>query len=226
MTTSDTPEIVTLETEPRHRRFQRIASERFNRNLYLPEDIEVPDFELPSEVETNALKSSMRWMREFIMRPHPNLGRTGPVCPFVKPAIDDHLLYFSVNQAQDPMNFKSIYDEMMHYKDIFNTFEPFTGPLSELRVIMFLCPLSHESVLSDPHESKMLKSDMMKEGITVGQFFPTSDVKRMLRDKFFPVQPPVCMYSMRTFIPGDWMFISGEPEWRKIYKDRFGEPKL
>ena len=33
-----------------------------------------------------------QWLNEFLSNPHMELGRTGAVCPFVKPAMDQNML--------------------------------------------------------------------------------------------------------------------------------------
>ena len=53
-------------------------------NLFLLEDLE--DVSRTSELaqsDLDALRTVAEWIKSFIVRPHQDLGRAGPVCPFV-----------------------------------------------------------------------------------------------------------------------------------------------
>lgn len=193
--------------------------------FYSPEEIEAP---MPSDAiplqDLAYMKETMRWIREFIMRPHPSLGRTGVVCPYVKTSIDESIFFLTVAYPEDPSNYSQIMSALETCRTRFLTVEPTSGPLSILRVLLILFPHAVEKDLELPLESKRMKSEMMEAGVTVGQFFPTEDIDKFLKSRFFPVQPPMCLYTMRQFIETDWMFIHREPEWRAIYLKRFGKP--
>ena len=53
-------------------------------NLFLLEDLE--DVSRTNELaksDLDALRAVADWIRTFVVRPHKDLGRAGPVCPFV-----------------------------------------------------------------------------------------------------------------------------------------------
>jgi hypothetical protein len=53
-------------------------------NLFLLEDLEdVSRTRKLAESDLNALHTIADWIKTFVARPHKDLGRTGPVCPFV-----------------------------------------------------------------------------------------------------------------------------------------------
>ncbi len=189
-----------------------------------PTQIEADDLAWFTDRERRQLKAVMRWVREFIMRPHPRLGRPGVVCPYVKLSLEAAIFYLSLTTLEDPRRYDEIYGLMHSHADIFTRMQPHSGPWENLRVMLVLMPNARENILCDPEASKRLKTEMMQRGITVGQFFPTWHPIRALKSKFFPNQPPLCLYTMRPFIRSDWMFINGEPEWRAVYLERFGQP--
>ncbi len=58
-------------------------------NLFLLEDLE--DIGRTSELERrelDALQAVGEWIKTFVVRPHKDLGRAGPVCPFVPGALE------------------------------------------------------------------------------------------------------------------------------------------
>jgi hypothetical protein len=181
-------------------------------------------YEALPEKSRRQLQAAMRWIENFIMQPHPRLGRAGVVCPYVKPCLDANIFYLSLAPMKQPERYDEIFRMMHTHARIFSRMEPRTGPLENLRVLMALVPNGRDSVLSDPELSKRLKTEMMERNVTIGQFFPTLNPIKYVKSKFFPNQPPFCMYTMRTFIRSDWMFIQNEPEWRQVYLDKFGTP--
>lgn len=195
--------------------------------LCIPSQIENPETDPLTPLapkELKQMKSTMQWIHQFIMRPHPKLGRAGVVCPYVKMSLDGSIFYLSATEMKNPKRYDEVFDIMHAHADIFGQMEPRTGPLENLKVLMVLLPNGKDSVLSDPKECKRLKTEMMERDITVGQFFPTLNPIKWVKSKFFPNQPPLCMYTMRTFIRSDWMFVNGEPEWRDVYLKKFGSP--
>jgi hypothetical protein len=192
--------------------------------LYSPDQIDRLDSDRLPQREQRQLRATMRWIENFIMQPHRGLGRPGVVCPYVKFSLDASIFYLSVANQKNPYRFDEIFEIMHTHADIFSRMEPQSGPLENLRVLMVLVPNGKEHVLSHPDLSKRLKTEMMQQNVTIGQFFPTLHPVKFAKAKFFPNQPPFCMYTMRTFIRSDWMFIHGEPEWRDVYHEKFGAP--
>jgi len=201
--------------------FQQWAFETMGRRLYRPDEINdetIPIF------ESVPLKETMHWLQNFIMKPHPKLERTGAVCPYVKPSMDEGLFYLTVVQTAEPESFSELTREMNVFREIFNTMPPFEGENKALRCIMVLFPQTAEKTFESPTEVGKLRADFMRHDITLGHFFPTSDVKKQLKYKFFPHQPPLPLFVFRTFMDFDWVFINKETEWRKIYLEKFGAP--
>ena len=58
-------------------------------NLYLLEDLD--DASKSRQLAKNdlaALRTVADWIKSFVVRPHKDLGRDGPVCPFVPEALE------------------------------------------------------------------------------------------------------------------------------------------
>jgi hypothetical protein len=53
-------------------------------NLFLLQDLEdISRTRKLAESDLNALQAVADWIKTFVARPHKDLGRAGPVCPFV-----------------------------------------------------------------------------------------------------------------------------------------------
>jgi hypothetical protein len=210
--------------ETSSQRFKKHILETTGRHLYTVPDIEAADDNVIPAKELQPLQKTAHWIRTFLMRPHPNLGRPGVVCPYIKPAIDESLLYLTVARMQDPESEQEIDSELNLISDIYQEMEPKEGDLAVYRCIITLFPETPEAMFNDPPYLGELKTRMMRKDITIGQFFPETDTKARLKSKFFPIEDPVAMYVMRGFFDFDWVFIHRETEWRKIYIEKFGAP--
>jgi hypothetical protein len=71
-------------------------------NLFLLEDLE--DAGKTSELagsDLDALHAVADWIKTFVVRPHKDLGRAGPVCPFVPEALERKILWLAPEQIAD-----------------------------------------------------------------------------------------------------------------------------
>src|SRR5262245_4711619 len=62
----------------------------------------IEDVRRPSnlaESDRNALRAVADWTETFVARPHKDLGRAGPVCPFVPVALDRETLWFAAERS-------------------------------------------------------------------------------------------------------------------------------
>jgi len=48
-----------------------------------------------ADSDLHALRAVADWIANFVARPHKDLGRTGPVCPFVPRALERRTLWFA-----------------------------------------------------------------------------------------------------------------------------------
>ena len=69
-------------------------------NLFLLENLEDASRtrEL-AESDRKALRAVADWIKTFVVRPHRDLGRAGPVCPFVPPALEHKTLWLAAERS-------------------------------------------------------------------------------------------------------------------------------
>ena len=71
-------------------------------NLFLLEDLE--DVGRTSELADSdlaALHAVADWIKTFVVKPHKDLGRAGPVCPFVPGALERKALWLAPERIAD-----------------------------------------------------------------------------------------------------------------------------
>lgn len=64
------------------------------------------------------------YIEGFLAKPHPDLGRKGPVCPFVPKSMRLNSLYFCVMRTENDFNSEEIEKFMLNLKEKFEELEP------------------------------------------------------------------------------------------------------
>ena len=96
-------------------------------NLFLVEDLEdASRTKTLAESDLNALQAVANWTKTFVARPHKDLGRAGPVCPFVPPALERKTLWLAPERIAD-RSVPEIVQLMKGYKKLFLNAQPIDG---------------------------------------------------------------------------------------------------
>src|SRR5262249_10891698 len=70
-------------------------------NLFLLENLEdVSRTRVLAESDRNALRAVADWIKTFVAKPHKDLGRGGPVCPFVPLAWGHKTLWLAAEECR------------------------------------------------------------------------------------------------------------------------------
>jgi hypothetical protein len=105
-------------------------------DLFLLEDLE--DVGRTSELaegELTALQAVADWIKTYVVRPHKDLGRAGPVCPFVPGALERRTLWLAPEQAAD-RSVPAVVELMNGYKRRFLDVQPAEGDDANYKVIV------------------------------------------------------------------------------------------
>jgi hypothetical protein len=70
-------------------------------NLFLLEDLEDIGRSGLAERDLDALHAVARWIKTYVVEPHKDLGRAGPVCPFVPVSLERKTLWLAPEQIAD-----------------------------------------------------------------------------------------------------------------------------
>jgi hypothetical protein len=104
-------------------------------DLFLVEDLE--DVGRTSELaerDLDALHAVADWIKTFVVRPHGDLGRAGPVCPFVPGSLERKSLWLAPEQIADRGVPHVV--ELMHGYMSFLDAEPTDGNEANYKVIV------------------------------------------------------------------------------------------
>src|SRR4051812_16260708 len=126
------------------------------------------------EIEGNWITPSMidaattilNWAREYISKPHPDLGRPGPICPFVPPSIEKDLFYMKFHYEIEGTDFRRLKKLLLHYTDIFLRECPMGDSEQSFKSLLLIFPQipdERATILDDVHA--LVKSDFVEDGL-------------------------------------------------------------
>lgn len=180
-----------------------------------------------SEVEaggapTPEFEVTTRWIREFLAVPHPLLGRSGPVCPFVPLAIRfDTILFASIQKNSVAADEVGLIEEAVFQgKAAFDSMEPTVGPHAVFRSVLLLFPwvaMAADSTYIDRVQQR-IKPHFVRSGLMLGEFHSWSAAPGLHSDNIRPLQSPVPLLAIRTMVEQDLIFLCREsdpPETRR-----------
>ena len=105
-------------------------------DLFLLEDLEdVGGTSELAESDLDALHAVADWIKTFVVRSHEDLGRAGPVCPFVPGALERKTLWLAPEQIAD-RGMPHVVELMNGYKSLFLDAEPTDGDDANYKVIV------------------------------------------------------------------------------------------
>jgi hypothetical protein len=195
-------------------------------NLFLLEELE--DGGRTSELEEGklaALRSVADWIKTFIVKPHPDLGRAGPVCPFVPSALDHRTLWLAPEQIAD-RDAPDVVELMSGYKNLFLNTQPIDGDnaISKVIVVVFTdLPAERGQSVFDDVLQHLAVPSYADSGNLFGPFYEGNEGSAIYNSRFRPFQSPVPFLFVRNGVIGDWKFFLDNDEMLTLWARRFGE---
>lgn len=157
-----------------------------------------------------ALQDTLCYVREFLAKPNPHLGRKGPTCPFVPKCLkmdSIHMATISNNVAESVEDMEKILLQLMR---VFINIEPKDGPLMTYKAIILIFP---DLSLDDAPENidnlqRRLKPTFVSEGLMLGEFHLHNNATGLHNDSFYPLRTPFPSLAIRHMVPSDIVFLN------------------
>jgi hypothetical protein len=195
-------------------------------DLYLPEDLDdvgrtskLADGDLP------ALQAVAAWIKTYVVRPHEDLGRAGPVCPFVPGALERRTLWLAPEQIAD-RSVPAVVELMSGYTRRFLDAQPTDGDDAKYKVIVVvftdLSADRAQGVFDDVLEQLAVPS-YAEDGIVFGPFFEGNEGTAIYNSSFRPFLSPVPFLFVRQGVISDWKFFLDNEDFLNLWARRFGE---
>lgn len=151
------------------------------------------------------------WIKQFVANHHPDLGRSGSVCPFVKHALQIGTLRMEESDIEP--NPESLHKRMLEAKTRFLLDQTRITSESERThssvVIVFPRFTTPEHAMLMDSAQTSLKIEYMKDGLMIGQFHPYQDSPGLHNSNFRPNRTPASAFAfvIRNMVSSDSIFI-------------------
>lgn len=195
--------------------------------LYLVELTDFREDPLPDLVQRDLgpLSQIVAWAGSYLSQPHPELGRSGPVCPFTRPAMNKNTFFLTVCRGAD-LTREEVSTVVMKYRDWFLEMEPLDLRGAQYKTINILFPDIPQETAIDLIEDtqELLKTEYVPYGIMVGEFHAGPPKKAGLWNPHFrPLSSPVPLLSIRHMVPTDFAFLRDRKDYMTSYLTRFSD---
>ncbi|WP_051133687.1 DUF6875 domain-containing protein [Nocardia paucivorans] len=179
-----------------------------------PTGLFAPDSETEA-IEHPRAAELRRWARDYLCRPHPDLGRPGPVCPYTSHAIARRYLWAAFVDGCD-IGVQRLEDIVDDLYDLFPSLPPRDPPDSQFKAVLAVFPDLTDHAAIDTVQ-RDLKTRFVDKGLMLGQFYPGCTYPGLHNPAFPALDAPLPMLAVRHMAPTDYPFLTSRPEWIDTY---------
>ncbi len=195
-------------------------------NLFLLQDLEDSSRTRQlADSDLDALRAVAGWIKGFVTRPHKDLGREGPVCPFVPEALERKTLWVASEHIAN-RSVPEVVQLMSDYKTQFLHTPPTDGDGANSKVIVVVftdLPADRaQGVFGDVLQQLAVPS-YVEDGILFGPFYEGNKGTALYNSGFRPFQSPVPFLFVRQGVISDWKFFLDNDDWLNRWAHRYGE---
>ncbi|HVK25555.1 MAG TPA: hypothetical protein VM677_29700 [Actinokineospora sp.] len=164
-----------------------------------------------------ALASVLRWSQEYLVSPHPDLGRTGPVCPYTQPSLRKNLFYLALPESTDLA--ASVAALRSCHARLAADLDPDDQEL--LTLLLVLPDLDHTDSTELDLVQRKAKDEFVADGLMIGQFHPVCAEPGLWNPGFRPLRSPVPLLAVRQMLVFDLLFLVDDFGHADSYLRRF-----
>ena len=195
-------------------------------HLFLLEDLaDVSRTRELAESALDALHAVADWIKTFVARPHKDLGRAGPVCPFVPGAWERKTLWLSPEEIAD-RSVQDVVQRINEYKKLFLHAQPLDGDDANYKaLVVVFTDLSADRAkdfFSDVLQHLGVPS-YVEDGLVLGGFYASNEGSAIYNPRLRPFTAPVPFLLVRHAVISDWKFFLDNEDWLNPWARRYGE---
>jgi hypothetical protein len=160
-----------------------------------------------------------QWATEYLVAPHADLGRTGPVCPFSAASISKETFWVGCVDRAD-LTAEDIEEIVAEMIPVFHGLPPVDGPDAVVKSILILFPeITDYSIIDEAQ--RYLKEKSIPVGLMIGQFYPGCEEPGVRNSEFRPLQSPIPLLAIRYMVSSDFPFLTPKTRWVEAYLKKF-----
>jgi hypothetical protein len=195
-------------------------------NLFLLEDLEdVGRTSRLAETDLEALQAVAAWIKNFVLKPHKDLGRAGTVCPFVPGSLERKVLWLAPERIADRV-VPDVVKLVSGYKRLLLDSRPTHGNDAIYNVIVVVfTDLSADRAqgVFDVVVRDLAVPSYVEDGILFGPYYEGNEGTAVYNSSFRPFQSPVPFLFVRHGVVDDWKFFLDNEDWFALWARRYGE---
>jgi hypothetical protein len=195
-------------------------------HLFLLEDLaDVSRTRELAESDLDALRAVADWIKTFVARPHKDLGRAGPVCPFVPGAWECQTLWLAPEQIAD-RSVQDVVQRIHAYKKRFLLAQPINGDEANFKaIVVVFTDLSADRAKDFFYDvlQHLGVPSSVEDGLVLGGFYASHEGSAIYNPSLRPFTAPVPFLLVRHAVISDWKFFLDNEDWLKLWARRYGE---
>ncbi|MFE9688646.1 DUF6875 domain-containing protein [Micromonospora sp. NPDC005806] len=179
-----------------------------------------------ADSDLNALRVVADWIRTFVAMPNNDLGRGGPVCPFVGRAMERNTLWLAPERIAN-RGVADVVQLVNDYKGRLLRAEPVQGDdIAFKAIVVVFTDVSADranDILSDAQIAQLLKPSYAQDGVVIGQFHERNELASVHNPDFHPFRSPVPFVLLRHANISDWKLYVDNEDFLGMWAGRFPE---
>ena len=195
-------------------------------HLFLLEDLaDVSRTRELAESDLDALRAVADWIKTFVARPHKDLGRAGPVCPFVPGAWERKTLWLAPEEIAD-RSVQDVVQLINEYKKLFLHAQPIDGDDANYKaIVVVFTDLSADRAKDffDDVLQHLGVPSYVEDGLVLGGFYASNEGSAIYNPSLRPFTAPVPFLLVRHAVISDWKFFLDNEDWLNLWARRYGE---
>lgn len=156
-----------------------------------------------------------RWIAEHLVHPHPDLGRDGPVCPFIRQTTNHHALWAAVVHGGDELSVEDLSAAVLDAHELYDRLRAGESDDRRLTAVTIFPGLTRTDRIDAVHRRH--KTEVVRDGLMLGQFYPGCRVPGLWNAAFHPLDAPLPMLVIRPMMTTDYPFLVARTDWLYAY---------
>ena len=170
--------------------------------LYTPWEIGQIQQDIPYLVEV------LGWVKSFLAKHHPDLGRPGSVCPYVPHSLKSNSIKMAVLHAHN-LNETQLENILKNYREIFlETASQVKDPINQAFLLIFPDMVLNEAADLVDNLQKKLKPLFVESGLMLGEFHQRNQTHGLHNENFRPLRSPIPLLAIRFMVEADLFFLN------------------
>ena len=160
-----------------------------------------------------------------MIKPHRDLGRPGPVCPFTVAALDQKALWLAAERSAGRST-SDVIQLIKGYQRMLLANPPVDGDAANNKSIVVVftdLPAAQAKDFFGAALDQIGLSSYAVDGLVMGPFYEGNDGTAIYNPNFRPFTSPVPSLLMRRAVVSDWKFFLNNEAFFKLWARRYGE---